>query len=87
MNFENYSTPGKYSIIFDINPPGYEPGIDKPQPCSGTEKLLFCVKEAQLWSSSVDEDQNWLMWIFVLMLLIALVTLTRRTGRRPGAPF
>ena len=87
MNFENYTTPGKYSIIFDIDPPGYEPGVDKPQPCSGTENLLFCVKEAQLWSSSVDEDQNWLMWIFVLMLLIALITLTRRSGRRPGAPF
>ena len=87
MNFENYTIPGKYSIIFDINPPGYDSGIDKPQPCSGTEDLLFCVKEAQLWSSSVDEDQNWLMWIFILMLLIALITLTRRTGRRPGAPF
>ena len=66
MNFENYSTPGKYSIIFDINPPGYEPGIDKHSHAV-VLKILFN-KEAQLWSSSVDEDQNWLMWIFVLML-------------------
>jgi len=45
------------------------------------------VTEAQLWSEPEEGVLEWITYLLLLMLALALWSLTRRTGRRPRAPF
>jgi hypothetical protein len=88
MDFSNFTTPNKYYILFEIIPPGFN-DEDDLKAC-GTEEAeggSVCVTEAQLWSEPEEGVLGWITYLFLLMLALALWTLTRRTGRRPGAPF
>jgi hypothetical protein len=53
-----------------------------------SEGKASCVLEAQLWSSSVENDNlKYLAYAFLIMLITALLYFTRRPGRRVSAPF
>ena len=86
MDFTNFTT-NKYFILFEIIPPGFNEG-DNLEPC--TEQAdggSVCVMEAQLWPEAEEDVLGWITYLLLLMLALALWSLTRRTGRRPGAPF
>jgi hypothetical protein len=88
MDFSNFTTPNKYYILFEIIPPGFNDEDDlKACGTEGAEGGLVCVKEAQLWSEAEEGVLEWITYLFLLMLALALWSLTRRTGRRPRAPF
>jgi len=88
MDYTNFTTPAKYFIIFEIIPPGFNEG-DVLVACVAeqAEGASACVMEAQLWPESEEEVLSWITYLLLLMLALALWSLTRRTGRRPGAPF
>ncbi|HJL55494.1 MAG TPA: hypothetical protein QF424_06135, partial [Candidatus Thalassarchaeaceae archaeon] len=61
---------------------------DDLESCSEqVDEVLVCVMEAQLWPEAEEEVLGWITYLLLLMLALALWSLTRRTGRRPGAPF
>jgi hypothetical protein len=88
MDFSNFTTPNKYYILFEIIPPGFNDEDDlKACGTEGAEGESVCVKEAQLWSEAEEGVLGWITYLLLLMLAFALWSLTRRTGRRPRAPF
>ncbi len=86
MDFSNFTT-NKYFIIFEIVPPGFNEGDDLESCSEQVDEVLVCVMEAQLWPEAEEEVLGWITYLLLLMLALALWSLTRRTGRRPGAPF
>jgi asparagine N-glycosylation enzyme membrane subunit Stt3 len=88
MDFSNFTTPNKYYILFEIIPLGFNDEDDLV--ACGTEEAeggSVCVTEAQLWSEAEEGVLGWITYLLLLMLALALWSLTRRTGRRPRAPF
>ena len=87
MDFTQFDESRKYFIVFYIEgellPPVAEPCDD-----SLPEGDAACVFEAQLWTSSEDNDNlQYLAYAFLAMLVAAILYFTRRPSRRVSAPF
>ena len=87
MDFTQFDESKKYYIIFSIDGELLE---ETSQSCKSpsSEGKASCVLEAQLWTSS-DENDNlkYLAFAFLIMLIAALLYFTKRPGRRVIAPF
>ena len=88
MDFTNFSKPDTYFILFEIIPPGMSEE-DELEACksSRSEGNSFCVLEAQLWSEAEEGIQNWMAYLFIVILLGIVWAMTRRPGRKSAAPF
>ena len=87
MDYTQFTEPKKYWIVFSIEG---ELMDEQPQSCDSTrsEGKVSCVFEAQLWTSSEENDNlKYLAYAFLIMLIAALLYFTRRPGRRVSAPF
>ena len=87
MDYTQFTEPKKYWIVFSIEG---ELMDEQPQSCDSTrsEGKVSCVFEAQLWTSSEENDNlKYLAYAFLIMLVAALLYFTRRPGRRVSAPF
>jgi len=88
MDFTNFSRPDTYFILFEIIPPGMSEE-DELEACksSRSEGNSFCVLEAQLWSEAEEGIQDWMAYLFIVILLGIIWAITRRPGRKTSAPF
>ncbi len=88
MDFTNFSKPDTYFILFEIIPPGLTED-DELEACVSerSEGDPFCVKEAQLWSVAEEGIQSWMAYLFIILLLGIVWAITKRPGRKTGAPF
>ena len=69
-------SPATYYLYFDINNTGFDSVED------------YSAQQIKVRSPPVEETTDWVGWLLAAMLIIALLTLTRRGGRRRGsAPF
>jgi len=88
MDYTQFTESKNYWIMFSIEGELID---GKSEPCSLTLKSdgkASCVFEAQLWTSSEENDDlKYLAYAFLIMLIAALLYFTRRPGRRVSAPF
>ena len=69
-------SPGTFYLYFDINNTGFDSVED------------YSVQQIKVRSPPAEETTDWIGWLLGAMLIIALLTLTRRGGSRRGsAPF
>ena len=69
-------SPATYYLYFDINNTGFESVED------------YSAQQIKVRSPPVEETTDWVGWLLGALLIVALLTLTRRGGRRRGsAPF
>tara|TARA_Y100000588_G_scaffold116726_1_gene127800 strand:+ start:24809 stop:34276 length:9468 start_codon:yes stop_codon:yes gene_type:complete len=85
MDYTQFEESKKYYIMFEIEG---EP-LEEIEACNSlSEGQASCVYEAQLWAASVDNDNlKYMAYVFIILLLVALLYFTRRPGRRISAPF
>ena len=87
MDYTQFTESKKYWIIFSIEGETLD---ERSEDCtsSKSEGKASCVFEAQLWTSSEEnEDLKYLAYAFLIMLMAALLYFTKRPGRRVSAPF
>ena len=85
MDFTEYDGSEIFYIQFEI---GDVEKTGKLRACNDAEGKTFCVREAQLGSSSDDNSYLQYMWLVLAAMLVSLLLyLTRRPGRRVSAPF
>ena len=87
MDYTQFNEAKKYYIVFHIE--GEELG-ETAQDCGSSQSSgeASCVFEAQLWTSSEEnENLKYLAYAFLIMLIGALLYFTKRPGRRVSAPF
>jgi len=87
MDYTQFTESKKYWIVFSI---AGETLDEKTEPCTSqdSEGKASCVFEAQLWTSSEENDDlKYLAYVFLVMLIAALLYFTKRPGRRVSAPF
>ena len=87
MDYTQFTASKTYWIIFSIEGELID---EQAQPCDSvrSEGKASCVFEAQLWTSSEDNDNlKYMAYAFLIMLIAALLYFTRRPGRRVSAPF
>ena len=87
MDYTQFTESKKYWIVFSIDGEILD---DQAESCtsSKSEGKASCVFEAQLWTSSEENDNlKYLAYLFLIMLIAALLYFTRRPGRRVSAPF
>ena len=87
MDYTQFTESKKYWIVFSIEGQLVD---EQSEPCDSvsSEGKASCVFEAQLWTSSEENDDlKYLAYAFLLMLIAALLYFTRRPGRRVSAPF
>ena len=86
MDYTQFDETKKYYILFEIEGEPTE-GIEACTD-SDSEGKASCVFEAQLWAAS-DENENlkYMAYVFIVLLVAALLYFTRRPGRRVSAPF
>ena len=87
MDYTQFTESKKYYIIFSIEGELLD---EETQPCDSvrSEGKASCVFEAQLWTSSEENDDlKYLAYAFLIMLIAAILYFTRRPGRRVSAPF
>ena len=83
--FTEYHGSEIFYIQFEI---GDVEKTGKLRACNDAEGKTFCVREAQLGSSSDDNSYLQYMWLVLAAMLVSLLLyLTRRPGRRVSAPF
>ncbi|MEE3269863.1 MAG: carboxypeptidase-like regulatory domain-containing protein, partial [Candidatus Thermoplasmatota archaeon] len=69
-------SPATYYFHFEINNTGFD-SVEE-----------YSITDIKVRSPPVEENSDWLAWLLGAMLIFALLTLTRRGGRRRGsAPF
>ena len=69
-------SPGTFYLYFDINNTGFDSVED------------YSAQQIKVRSPPAEETTDWIGWLLGAMLIIALLTLTRRGGSRRGsAPF
>ena len=69
-------SPATYYLYFDINNTGFD-SVEE-----------YSAQQIKVRSPPAEETTDWVGWILGAMLIIALLTLTRRGGSRRGsAPF
>jgi hypothetical protein len=87
MDYTQFTESKKYWIVFSIEGELLD---EQSESCksSKSEGKASCVFEAQLWTSSVANDNlKYLAYAFLVMLIAAILYFTRRPGRRVSAPF
>ena len=87
MDYSQFNEAKKYYIVFHIEGEELE---ETAEDCgsSKSEGKASCVFEAQLWTSSEEnENLKYMAYAFLIMLIAALLYFTRRPGRRVSAPF
>ena len=87
MDYTQFTESEKFYIFFSIEDELLD---EKTESCTSTKSdgKASCVFEAQLWTSSSENDNlKYLAYAFLLMLIAALLYFTRRPGRRVSAPF
>ena len=87
MDYTQFTEAKTYWIVFSIEGETLD---EKSESCTSprSEGKPSCVFEAQLWTSSDENDSlKYLAYAFLIMLLAALLYFTRRPGRRVSAPF
>ena len=87
MDFTQFDEPKMYFIKFYIEG---EIIAEISEPCDDIlpDDEKSCVFEAQLWTSSEENDSlQYLSYAFLVMLIAALLYFTRRPSRRVSAPF
>ncbi|MEE3315380.1 MAG: hypothetical protein VX184_00855, partial [Candidatus Thermoplasmatota archaeon] len=69
-------SPATYYLYFDINNTGFDSVED------------YSAQQIKVRSPPVEGTTDWVGWLLAAMLIVALLTLTRRGGKRRGsAPF
>jgi len=87
MDYTQFTEAKKYYIVFHIEGEELE---ETAEDCgsSKSEGKASCVFEAQLWTSSEEnENLKYMAYAFLIMLIGALLYFTKRPGRRVSAPF
>ena len=87
MDYTQFTESKKYWIVFSIEGELLD---EQSRPCTSpsSDGKASCVFEAQLWTSSEENDSlKYLAYAFLIMLVAALLYFTRRPGRRVSAPF
>ena len=87
MDFTQFDESKKYFIKFYIEG---ELTDEISEPCNDIlpDGETSCVFEAQLWTSSEENDSlQYLSYAFLVMLIAALLYFTKRPTRRVSAPF
>ena len=87
VDYTQFTEAKTYWLVFSIDGELLD---EKSESCTSpkSEGKASCVLEAQLWSSSVENDNlKYLAYAFLIMLITALLYFTRRPGRRVSAPF
>ena len=87
MDYTQFTESKKYWIVFSIEGELLD---EQSRSCTSprSEGKASCVFEAQLWTSSEENDSlKYLAYGFLIMLVAALLYFTRRPGRRVSAPF
>ena len=87
MDYTQFTESEKFWIFFSIEGELLD---GKTESCTSTKSdgKASCVFEAQLWTSSSENDNlKYLAYAFLIMLIAALLYFTRRPGRRVSAPF
>jgi len=87
MDYTQFTESEKFYIFFSIEDELLD---EKTESCTSTKSdgKASCVFEAQLWTSSPENDDlKYLAYAFLIMLIAALLYFTRRPGRRVSAPF
>ena len=87
MDFTQFDAAEKFYIVFEI---AGENLSEKAQSCdsSKSEGKPSCVIEAQLWTGSEEnENLKYMAYVFIILLISALLFFTKRPGRRVSAPF
>jgi len=87
MDYTQFTESKKYWIVFSIEGEILD---EQAESCtsSQSEGKASCVFEAQLWTSSEENDNlKYLAYAFLIMLIAALLYATKRPGRRVSAPF
>jgi len=87
MDFTQFTQAKKYYIVFHIEGELLE---ETAEDCKSpkSEGKASCVFEAQLWTSSEENDNlKYMAYAFLAMLIGALLYFTKRPGRRVSAPF
>ena len=69
-------SPATYYLYFDINNTGFDSVED------------YSAQQIKVRSPPVEGTTDWVGWLLAAMLIVALLTLTSRGGKRRGsAPF
>ena len=87
MDYTQFTESKKYWIVFSIEGELLD---EQSRSCTSprSDGKASCVFEAQLWTSSEENDSlKYLAYAFLIMLVAALLYFTRRPGRRVSAPF
>lgn len=87
VDFTQFTEANTYWLVFSIDGELLD---ETSESCTSpkSEGKASCVLEAQLWSSSVENDNlKYLAYAFLIMLIAALLYFTKRPGRRVSAPF
>ena len=87
MDYTQFTESKKYWIVFSIEGEILD---EQAESCTSSESegKASCVFEAQLWTSSEENDNlKYLAYAFLIMLIAALLYATKRPGRRVSAPF
>ena len=66
-------SPATYYLYFDINNTGFESVED------------YSAQQIKVRSPPVEETTDWVGWLLGALLIVALLPLTRRGGRRRGS--
>ena len=87
MDYTQFQEAKNFFILFQIV--GEDIG-ERSEPCGtqAAEGKPSCVEEAQLWAASEEnENLKYMAYVFVILLIAALLFFTKRPGRRVSAPF
>ena len=87
MDYTQFQESKNFFILFQIV--GEDLG-ERSEPCGtqAAEGKPSCVEEAQLWAASEEnENLKYMAYVFVILLIAALLFFTKRPGRRVSAPF
>ena len=87
MDYTQFDQREKFYILFQIEG---EDLSEQAQACesSKSEGKPSCIEEADLFvASESNENLKYMAYVFILLLLGALIYFTRRPGRRVSAPF
>ncbi|HIG33401.1 MAG TPA: hypothetical protein EYQ11_00770 [Candidatus Poseidoniales archaeon] len=87
VDYTQFTEANTYWLVFSIDGELLD---ETSESCTSpkSEGKASCVLEAQLWSSSVENDNlKYLAYAFLIMLIAALLYFTKRPGRRVSAPF
>ena len=87
MDYTQFDQREKFYILFEIEG---EDLSEQAQACesSKSEGKPSCIEEADLFvASESNENLKYMAYVFILLLLGALIYFTRRPGRRVSAPF